>query len=92
MKTATVEDLCQRFGDVEKWIEAGEEVTVTRQGVAVATLTPPKPDDPALPESEEIPVKADWERRFRERPPVKPKKPLTAEETAAFHQALKRDF
>ena len=81
MKTATVRDLRQRFGDVVKWIEAGEEIAVTRRGVVVATLSPPKP----IPR----PRKPDWERRLRERPPVG--RQLTAAETEEFHQASKRD-
>ena len=84
MKTATVRDLRQRFNEVLKSVETGEEVAVTRRGVVVATLAPPRPAEP--------PRKVDWERRFRERPPVKRKKPLTAEETAEFYRAMKRDF
>lgn len=84
MKTATVRDLRQRFNEVVRWIETGEEIAVTRRGVIIATLGPPKPAAP--------PAKLDWERRFRERPPIQPKKPLTAQETAEFYQAMKRDF
>ena len=82
MKTATVRDLRQRFGDVVKWIEAGEEIAVTRRGVVVATLSPPKPAP--------RPRKPDWDRRLRERPPVG--RQLTAAETEDFHQSLKRNF
>ena len=84
MKTATVGDLRQRFGEVAKWIEAGEEVAVTRRGVVVAALSPPKPAEP--------PRKVDWARRFRERPSITLKKPMSAEQTAGFYEALKRDF
>ncbi len=82
MKTATVRDLRQRFNEVVKWVETGEEIAVTRRGVVVATLGPPKPAAP--------PRKLDWERRFRERPPVG--RQLSKEETDAFHKALKRDL
>ena len=84
MKIATVRDLRQRFGDVAKWIEAGEEVAVTRRGEVVATLSPPKPAEP--------PRRADWAKRFRERPPITLKKPMSAEQTAGFYEALKRDL
>jgi len=38
MKTATVRDLRNQFADVARWIESGERVTITRNGVAFATL------------------------------------------------------
>ena len=82
MKTATVRDLRQRFGDVVKWVEAGEEIAVTRRGVVVATLGPPKP----IPRTR----KPDWGRRLRERPPVG--RQLTAAETEDFHQVSQREF
>jgi prevent-host-death family protein len=43
MKTATVRDLRNHFADVAKWIESGQQVTITRNGVAFATLAPAKP-------------------------------------------------
>ncbi len=87
MKTATVGDLRQRFNAVLKSVETGEEITVTRRGVVVATLIPTPPAAPPP-----TPRKVDWARRFRERTPIEPKKPLTAEETAEFYRAMKRDF
>ena len=42
MKTATVRNLRNHFADVAKWIESGEQVTITRNGAAFATLAPAK--------------------------------------------------
>lgn len=41
MKTATVEDLSQHAADVLAWVEAGEEVAISRRGAVVARLVPP---------------------------------------------------
>jgi len=40
MKTATVRDLRNHYSGLLKWIEAGEEVRITRRGKAVARLVP----------------------------------------------------
>ncbi len=40
MKTATVRDLRNRYTDLLAWIEAGEEIVITRRGKAVARLVP----------------------------------------------------
>jgi antitoxin (DNA-binding transcriptional repressor) of toxin-antitoxin stability system len=40
MRTATVRDLRNRYSAVLKWIEAGEEVSITRRGVIIARLVP----------------------------------------------------
>ena len=40
MKTASVRDLRQDFARVLSWIEAGEEVAITRRRQAVARLIP----------------------------------------------------
>ncbi len=40
MKTATVADLRNNFATVSKWIHDGEAVTITKRGIAFATLTP----------------------------------------------------
>jgi prevent-host-death family protein len=61
MKTATVRDLRNRFADVAKWIEHGEEVTITRHGAAFATLAPAQAAKPR---------KVDWAARLKAFPPV----------------------
>ena len=61
MKTATVRDLRNRFADVAKWIEHGEQVTITRNGAAFATLAPATPKKPR---------KVDWAARLKKFPPV----------------------
>jgi len=40
MKTATVADLRNKFATVSKWIHDGEAVTITKRGLAFATLVP----------------------------------------------------
>jgi antitoxin (DNA-binding transcriptional repressor) of toxin-antitoxin stability system len=83
MKTATVRDLRNRFPEVAAWIEDGERVTITRRGVAFATLSPSVPE----------PVKkVDWVARFKKRQPIKTNRKLTKAETQAFYDDLKREF
>jgi antitoxin (DNA-binding transcriptional repressor) of toxin-antitoxin stability system len=40
MKKATVRDLRNRYSAVLKWIEAGEEVAISRRGIVIARLVP----------------------------------------------------
>ncbi|MDP9291631.1 MAG: prevent-host-death protein [Verrucomicrobiota bacterium] len=70
MKTATVRDLRNHFADVAKWIDHGEQVSITRNGKPFATLSaspPPKPRE------------ADWAARIKRFTPVG--KGLTKEQT-----------
>ncbi len=43
MKTATVRELRNHYTSVMKWIEAGEEVKISRRGKVIARLVPEKP-------------------------------------------------
>jgi prevent-host-death family protein len=43
MKTATVRELRNRYAQLLKWLEAGEEITITRRGVPIARLVPERP-------------------------------------------------
>ncbi|HWB59216.1 MAG TPA: hypothetical protein VG733_06980 [Chthoniobacteraceae bacterium] len=61
MKRATVRDLRNRFASVAKWIEHGEEVTITRHGADFATLAPATPRRAR---------KVDWAARLKKFPPV----------------------
>ncbi len=61
MKTATVRDLRNNFAEVSKWIEHGEQVSITRNGAAFATLAPAEVSKPA---------KVDWKARLKAFPPV----------------------
>jgi prevent-host-death family protein len=70
MKTASVRDLRNRFADVAKWIEHGEQVSITRNGQPFATLTAATPEKPR---------KADWAARMKRFTPVG--KGLTKKET-----------
>jgi len=40
MKTTTVRDLRNRFGEVSKWIEAGETVRILKRGKPFARVVP----------------------------------------------------
>jgi prevent-host-death family protein len=40
MKSATVRDLRNHYSDLMEWIEAGEEIRITRRGKAIARLVP----------------------------------------------------
>jgi prevent-host-death family protein len=42
MKTATVRQLRNQYSELLRWIEAGEEVLITKRGVAIARLIPEK--------------------------------------------------
>ena len=79
MKTATMRDLRQRFNEVVQWIETGEEIAVTRRGVVVATLGPPKPAAP--------PRKVNWAGWLKAHPPVG--KGMSAEATEALWSRLR---
>lgn len=79
-RIASVRDLRNHFADVAKWIEDGEQVTITRNGAAFATLAPVRPVKPG---------KVDWAKRLREHPPIPCNWKLTAEETQAFYDDMR---
>jgi prevent-host-death family protein len=43
MKTATVRELRNHYRSVLGWVEAGEEVTISKRGKVIARLVPEKP-------------------------------------------------
>lgn len=43
MKTASVRELRQNFPRILNWLQAGEEVAITRRRQPVARLAPPRP-------------------------------------------------
>ena len=51
MKTATVRDLRNHYTEVLRWIDAGEDVLITKRGKVFARLSP---------ESDEAVRKVDW--------------------------------
>jgi prevent-host-death family protein len=61
MKSVTVRDLRNRFGEIAKWIQTGEPVTITRRGNVFATLVPAVSNENR---------KVDWSKRIIEFPPV----------------------
>jgi len=80
-RTATVRDLRNRFADVAKWIEDGEQVTITRRGADFATLAPARPAKPRKP---------DWKGWLKTNPPLGRK--LTQEETQAFYDEMRSEL
>jgi antitoxin (DNA-binding transcriptional repressor) of toxin-antitoxin stability system len=79
MKTATVRDLRNNFAHVAKWIEHGEQVAITRNGVSFATLAPASPAT--------RPRKANWAARLAKRKPLG--RALSGKETAALWSRLR---
>lgn len=77
-RTATVRDLRNRFADVAKWIEDGEQVTITRNGAPFATLAPARAEERGKP---------DWAGRLKRRPPLGRR--LSAEETQALYDDMR---
>jgi antitoxin (DNA-binding transcriptional repressor) of toxin-antitoxin stability system len=74
MKTASVRDLRNRYAEVLRWLETGQDVAIKRRGRVVARLTP---------ESEASAEEVDWNvsaaaRRDRRRDPL-----LSASQAAA---------
>jgi antitoxin (DNA-binding transcriptional repressor) of toxin-antitoxin stability system len=65
---------------VAKWIEDGEQVTITRNGAAFATLAPARPEKPQKP---------DWAAWLRRNPPIPANRKLTPEETEAFYDEMR---
>jgi len=78
MKTATVRDLRNNFASLAKWIEHGEQITITRNGETFATLSPAIPGKPR---------KVDWAARFAKRKPIGRK--LSAKETEELWSRLR---
>ena len=78
MKTATVRDLRNNFASLAKWIEHGEQITITRNGKNFATLSPTAPVKRR---------KVDWAARFKRYRPVGRK--LSRSETEAFWSRLR---
>ena len=75
MKTATVRELRNRYTTVLKWIEAGEEVAISKRGVVIARL---------VPETPQRTVKVDWMQSAAIRRNRKSERSLTAEEAATL--------
>lgn len=44
MKTASVRELRNHYSTVMKWIEAGEEVKISKRGKVIARLVPDRPE------------------------------------------------
>jgi antitoxin (DNA-binding transcriptional repressor) of toxin-antitoxin stability system len=43
MRTATVRELRNQYRSVLSWVEAGEEVAISRRGLIIARLVPERP-------------------------------------------------
>ncbi len=78
MKTASIRELRNNFANLSKWIEHGEQVAITRNGKAFATLSPATPEKPR---------KVDWAARLKKYKPLGRR--LSAAETEAFWSRLR---
>jgi antitoxin (DNA-binding transcriptional repressor) of toxin-antitoxin stability system len=76
MKTATVRELRNRYSELLQWIEAGEEVAISRKGIVVARL---------LPESSAVPLETvSWEDSPAVRRDRRKDKRLSARQSATI--------
>lgn len=75
MKTATVRELRNRYLTVLKWIEAGEEVAISRRGVIIARL---------VPEKQQQTDRVDWAQSAAFRRDRTGERVLTAKESAVL--------
>ena len=78
VKTATVRDLRNHFARLAKWIEHGEQITITRNGEIFAKLLPATPDKPR---------KVDWAAHLKKYKPAGRK--LSRRETEEFWSQLR---
>ena len=80
MRIATVRDLRNRYSDLMDWLEAGEEIGITRRGKLIARL---------VPEAQQVTHKVDWTKSAayqRDRSDVRV---LTADESASIQSENK---
>jgi antitoxin (DNA-binding transcriptional repressor) of toxin-antitoxin stability system len=64
MKTATVRELRNNFAELAKRLEWGEQINITRNGLWIATLSPPKHT------GSKRDLKALWTERLKNYKPV----------------------
>jgi len=79
MKTATVRELRNNFAGLAKWIEHGEQVTITRNGKDFATLSP------VAKIKSKRDLQAVWRERLKKYKPVG-RKASRAETDALWHR------
>jgi antitoxin (DNA-binding transcriptional repressor) of toxin-antitoxin stability system len=75
MKTATVRELRNHYTTVMKWIEAGEEVKISKRGKVIARL---------VPEKTKKSKKVDWSASAAVRRDRTGERTLSAEESATL--------
>ena len=74
MKTASVRELRNNYSKLLRWIEAGEEIAISRRGRVVARLVPEKPSTIG---------KVDWTESAAVRRNRSGERVLTAKQAAA---------
>jgi prevent-host-death family protein len=82
MKTATVRELRNQYRSVLSWVEAGEEVTISRRGKIIARLVPEKPK----------PTKVDWSQSPAMKLRYKDLPVLTAEQSQSLLDDSRGNF
>jgi prevent-host-death family protein len=83
MRTANTRDLRNNFRKIAAWIEAGEEVEITRRGKAVARLVPSAPLQAWKP--------LDVEARLKELKEVYGDRITSEDEMDEFFSILRKD-
>ncbi len=73
MKTATVRELRNHYTSLLEWIEAGEEIVITRRGKAIARL---------IPEQSQRTTTVDWSQSPAVKRDRSSSRILTADESA----------
>jgi antitoxin (DNA-binding transcriptional repressor) of toxin-antitoxin stability system len=75
MKTVTVRDLRNRYLELLRWLEAGEEIVIKRRGHVVAHLVPP---------AVSLSAKVDWTKSAAVRRDRRGDRVLSAKESAVL--------
>lgn len=84
MKTATTREVQHHFSKVLKWVDAGEEVVITRRGKSIATLAPM---NEAIDPMEK---KVDWAAVIEERQKALGDLPKSMEDTVQKMREMER--
>ena len=66
MKTATVRELRNQYRSVLGWVEAGEEVAISKRGKVIARLVPEKPKSKQVDWAQSAADDKEWVKQLDE--------------------------